>query len=161
MRLAVAFLAHPKGPKAGVMSPFAKPGCSFISVDANDYAAYSPGIGRRIKVIFQMNMPHSKCLVAWIGDDFTRSAASLEVMAFAGIPLRSIPECSSKSQMDLFPEARAIGSCNNCAEPESLTGLEHLPKYFGFLRELSPVISHYKVCSTLDSSPEIGSIGCA
>lgn len=108
-----------------------------------------------------MNMPHSKCLVAWIGDDFTGSAASLEVMAFAGIPSVLFLNVPTKSQMDLFPEARAIGVATTARSQSTDWMHEHLPKYFGFLRELSPVISHYKVCSTLDSSPEIGSIGCA
>ncbi len=38
---------------------------------------------------------------------------------------------------------------------------EHLPPVFEFLADLSAPIAHYKVCSTFDSSPEIGSIGRA
>jgi 3-oxoisoapionate kinase len=37
----------------------------------------------------------------------------------------------------------------------------HLPSAFRALASLKAPVSHYKVCSTLDSSPEIGSIGRA
>ena len=108
-----------------------------------------------------MNIPHSNHLVGWIGDDFTGSAASLEVLAFAGIPSVLFLSVPSKAQMELFPKAQAIGVATT-ARSQSPDWMQlHLPEYFKFLKDLSPVISHYKVCSTLDSSPEIGSIGCA
>ena len=56
-----------------------------------------------------MNIPHSNHLVGWIGDDFTGSAASLEVLAFAGIPSVLFLSVPSKAQMELFPKAQAIG----------------------------------------------------
>ena len=37
----------------------------------------------------------------------------------------------------------------------------NLPAAFRFLRSLGAPVSHYKACSTLDSSPESGSIGRA
>jgi uncharacterized protein YgbK (DUF1537 family) len=38
---------------------------------------------------------------------------------------------------------------------------EHLPSVFRSLAALGAPIAHYKVCSTLDSAPHIGSIGTA
>ena len=38
---------------------------------------------------------------------------------------------------------------------------KHLPPVFRALAELKAPVSHYKVCSTLDSSPQVGSIGRA
>src|SRR5690606_3310148 len=38
---------------------------------------------------------------------------------------------------------------------------QHLPPIFGALAELGAPLTHYKVCSTLDSAPQIGSIGHA
>ncbi|MBL2103911.1 four-carbon acid sugar kinase family protein, partial [Klebsiella pneumoniae] len=37
----------------------------------------------------------------------------------------------------------------------------HLPRHLRFLQALGVRICHYKVCSTFDSAPRIGSIGSA
>jgi uncharacterized protein YgbK (DUF1537 family) len=60
-----------------------------------------------------------------------------------------------------FPVARCIGMAGS-SRGRSPEWMEvKLPKAFAALAALKAPILHYKVCSTLDSSPTIGSIGRA
>jgi len=107
-----------------------------------------------------MNLPNG-LLVAWYGDDFTGSAAVMEALAFAGLPAVLFLEPPTPEQRAHFPEARGIGIAST-ARTQSPAWMEtHLPPIFAFLASLKAPITHYKVCSTLDSSSEIGSIGRA
>ncbi|MEP3046139.1 MAG: four-carbon acid sugar kinase family protein [Roseibium sp.] len=100
-------------------------------------------------------------LVAWYGDDFTGAAAVMEVLTFAGLPSLLFLEPPTPAQLKSFPDLRGIGvaSVARSKSPEWMDGT--LPSVFNQLRELNPQILHYKVCSTLDSSPDTGSIGRA
>lgn len=100
-------------------------------------------------------------LVAWYGDDFTGAAATMEVLAFAGVPSMLFLTPPTREQLDRFPDLRGIGVASTArAEPPDWMRSE-LPDIFSRLAGLNPGLLHYKICSTLDSSPEIGSIGCA
>lgn len=100
-------------------------------------------------------------LVAFYGDDFTGSSAVMEVMTFAGLPAVMFVETPTPAQLERFRSYRAIGVAGVArAQPPSWMDA-HLPDAFRALAELKAPVTHYKVCSTLDSSPTVGSIGRA
>ncbi|MEO0383780.1 MAG: four-carbon acid sugar kinase family protein [Pseudomonadota bacterium] len=107
-----------------------------------------------------MSQPNAP-LVAWYGDDFTGSAAVMEEFAFAGIESVLFLDIPNTEQLARFAHARTIGlaGTSRAHSPEWME--QNLPAPFAFLQGLSASLNLYKICSTLDSSPEIGSIGTA
>lgn len=100
-------------------------------------------------------------LVAWYGDDFTGASAVMEALVFSGLPAILFLDVPSREQLARFPGLRGIGIAST-ARSKSPDWMEaNLPEAFRDLAELQPEILHYKVCSTLDSSPQTGSIGRA
>ena len=100
-------------------------------------------------------------LIAFYGDDFTGSSAVMEVMTFAGLPAVMFVETPTPEQLERFRGYRAIGIAGVArAQPPSWMDA-HLPAAFRALAELKAPVTHYKICSTLDSSPTVGSIGRA
>jgi uncharacterized protein YgbK (DUF1537 family) len=100
-------------------------------------------------------------LVAWYGDDFSGAAAVMEVLAFSGVPAMLFLDVPTSSQLANYPDLRAIGVASTARawSPEQMA--RKLPIAFASLLALKPEMLHYKICSTLDSSPAVGSIGCA
>jgi len=100
-------------------------------------------------------------LVAFYGDDFTGSSAVMEVMTFAGLPAVMFVDPPTPERLERFRHYRAIGVAGVArAQPRSWMDA-HLPAAFRALAALKAPVTHYKICSTLDSSPTVGSIGCA
>jgi uncharacterized protein YgbK (DUF1537 family) len=100
-------------------------------------------------------------LLAFYGDDFTGSSAVMEVMTFAGLPAVMFVESPTPAQLQRFSNYRVIGIAS-VARAQSPGWMDaHLPAAFQALAELKAPVNHYKVCSTLDSSPTVGSIGRA
>jgi uncharacterized protein YgbK (DUF1537 family) len=100
-------------------------------------------------------------LVAWYGDDYTGAAAVMEVLAFAGLPAVLFFEPPSQEQLARFPGIRGLGIAG-AARARSPAWMEtHLPPVFRYLADLGAPVTHYKICSTLDSAPQVGSIGKA
>jgi uncharacterized protein YgbK (DUF1537 family) len=100
-------------------------------------------------------------LVAFYGDDFTGSSAVMEVMTFAGLPAVMFVGTPTSEQFERFRNYRAIGIAGVArAMPPSWMDT-HLPDAFRALAALKAPVTHYKICSTLDSSPTVGSIGRA
>lgn len=100
-------------------------------------------------------------LLSWYGDDFTGSAAVMEVLEFAGIPSVLFLDIPTDDQLQRFSQTRAVGLAG-VARSQSVQWMkQYLPEAFSFLASLHAPIAHYKICSTLDSSPEVGSIGAA
>lgn len=100
-------------------------------------------------------------LVSWYGDDFTGSAATMEVLEFAGLPSVLFLKQPSAEQRARFPDVRGLGvaSTARAHSPEWMD--KHLPAEFEFIKSTGAPICHYKICSTLDSSPSSGSVGRA
>jgi len=100
-------------------------------------------------------------LVAWYGDDYTGSAASMEVLTFAGLPSVLFLDPPTPDQARRFSDMRGIGLAGTARSqtPEWMDA--ELPGVFGWLKSLRAPISHYKICSTFDSNPQVGSIGRA
>ena len=100
-------------------------------------------------------------LLAYYGDDFTGSTDSMEAMTAAGVPTVLFLAPPGPDALARFPEARCVGVAGSSRgrSPEWMDA--ELPRAFAALARLGAPILHYKVCSTFDSSPTIGSIGRA
>jgi 3-oxoisoapionate kinase len=100
-------------------------------------------------------------LLAYYGDDFTGSTDALEALTTSGVETVLFTEPPDEQRLAQFPHARAIGIAGNsrCMTPAQMD--QALPAAFESLLAHRPAVVHYKVCSTFDSSSEIGSIGRA
>lgn len=100
-------------------------------------------------------------LLSFYGDDYTGSSAVMEVLSFAGIPTVLFLGTPTRDQLARFDGMRAVGIAGvaRSMPPEWMDA--HLPAVFGALAALRAPIAHYKVCSTFDSAPHVGSIGRA
>ena len=104
---------------------------------------------------------HTAPLITWFGDDFTGSAAVMEVLAFAGVETVLFSDIPSPALMERFKGARAIGIASTARTHAPKWMEDNLPAPLQFLHGLGAPLLHYKVCSTFDSSPVSGSIGKA
>lgn len=95
------------------------------------------------------------------GDDFTGSTDALEALALSGVPAVLFLGPPDSGKLKDFADCVAVGVAgeSRSRSPEWMT--EHLPSIFQKLKALGAPLCQYKVCSTFDSSPEIGSIGRA
>lgn len=100
-------------------------------------------------------------LLAWYGDDFTGAAAVMEVLTFAGLPSALFLAPPTPAQLARFSGLRAVGVASTARAQSPAWMARELPGAFAALNALTPSLLHYKICSTLDSAPEIGSIGRA
>jgi uncharacterized protein YgbK (DUF1537 family) len=102
-----------------------------------------------------------KPLVAWLGDDFTGAAAAMEVLAFAGVPSILFLNMPTDQQLARHRDVGAVGIATMARTGSPAWMEENLPAYFAKLDATGAALVHYKICSTLDSSPIVGSIGKA
>ena len=100
-------------------------------------------------------------LLAYYGDDFTGSTDAMEAMTAAGVPTVLFLDVPAPEMLERFPAVRCIGIAGSSRgrTPEWMDA--EFPRAFAALAALKAPILHYKVCSTFDSSPTIGSIGRA
>ncbi|HOA74600.1 MAG TPA: four-carbon acid sugar kinase family protein [Phycisphaerae bacterium] len=103
----------------------------------------------------------SHLLLGFYGDDFTGSTDAMEGLTRAGLRTALFIKPPRPEQLAGYPNLRAVGiaGCSRSLTPERMD-LELKPA-FKALEALQLPVVHYKVCSTFDSSPEIGSIGRA
>lgn len=99
--------------------------------------------------------------VTWLGDDFTGSAAVMEVLHFAGLPSVLFTDIPSPDLATRFAGFRGVGIATTARSHDPTWMAQNLPALFGWLDALRAPILHYKICSTFDSSPDSGSIGAA
>jgi 3-oxoisoapionate kinase len=101
-------------------------------------------------------------LLAFYGDDFTGSTDVMEALTLGGVPtvllLKPLPIEEVRKQ---FAHARAVGVAGTSRSMTNAQMDNELPKIFKYLKGYEAEFVHYKVCSTFDSSPDIGSIGYA
>ena len=100
-------------------------------------------------------------LLAYYGDDFTGSTDALEFLSRAGIKTVLFIQPPSRAQLAKYPDLRAIGVAGMTRSMPPAKMEEILVPAFEALNALKVRHVHYKVCSTFDSSPAIGSIGKA
>lgn len=100
-------------------------------------------------------------LLAFYGDDFTGSTDALESLSRSGARTVLFIEPPTLEQVSQYKGLQAIGIAG-ISRSLSPTDMEReLFPTFEALKSLSPRHVHYKVCSTFDSSPHLGSIGKA
>ncbi|MCU0856518.1 MAG: four-carbon acid sugar kinase family protein, partial [Rhodobacteraceae bacterium] len=99
--------------------------------------------------------------IAWLGDDFTGSAAVMEVLTFAGLPsvlFTGLPDAALAAR---FAGRGGVGIATTARSHGPDWMEAELPPLLRWLDALGPALLHYKICSTFDSAPEAGSIGRA
>ena len=100
-------------------------------------------------------------LVGFYADDYTGASAVMEVLEFAGLPTVLFLAAPTTADLARFPGRRAVGIAGTARAQSTEWMAEHLPPAFRALAALGAPLAHYKICSTLDSAPAVGSIGCA
>jgi uncharacterized protein YgbK (DUF1537 family) len=100
-----------------------------------------------------------KPLIAFYGDDFTGSTDALECLAASGLRAALFTDVPSPELLARFEGLQAMGIAGNSRglTPEEMDGV--IPNALDALQRSGAPILHYKVCSTFDSSPTIGSFG--
>jgi uncharacterized protein YgbK (DUF1537 family) len=102
----------------------------------------------------------SKLLLTFYGDDFTGSTDALEQLTLAGIRTVLFIQPPTSAQLKKFPGLQAIGVAGKTRSLAPAAMARELKPALRLLKKLGARHVHYKVCSTFDSAPHIGSIGC-
>lgn len=100
-------------------------------------------------------------LVAYYGDDFTGSTDVMEAFTAAGVETVLFLQPPDAQQLSRFAHMRCVGLAGTSRGRDPAWMRAHLPPAFQSLKQLGAPILHYKVCSTFDSAPHVGSIGQA
>jgi 3-oxoisoapionate kinase len=100
-------------------------------------------------------------LLAFVGDDFTGSTDVMEAFTAAGVPTILFLAPPSTQWVRRFAGQRCIGLASTARGQTPQWMDAHLPALFERMKAFGAPILQYKVCSTFDSSPDIGSIGRA
>jgi 3-oxoisoapionate kinase len=100
-------------------------------------------------------------LLTYYGDDFTGSTDVMEAFTAAGVPTVLFLDLPRPEDLARFPHMRCVGLAGQSRGKSPEWMRRELPAIFDGLHALGSAILHYKVCSTFDSSPEVGSIGQA
>lgn len=100
-------------------------------------------------------------LLAFYGDDFTGSTDALDFISCAGARAVLFIEPPTEEQLLRFPQLDVIGVAGKtrALPPDEMEKI--LMPAFEQLKASGAKQVHYKVCSTFDSSPVVGSIGKA
>jgi 3-oxoisoapionate kinase len=102
-----------------------------------------------------------KRLLSYYGDDFTGSTDVMEALASHGLSTVLFTRMPTATEFAAFENCQAIGLAGTSRSQTPDWMNAHLPAIFQWLKSLQTRLVHYKVCSTFDSAPHIGSIGRA
>ena len=100
-------------------------------------------------------------IYAWYGDDFTGSTDVLEALGVHGVESVLFTHTPDARDRAAFSHCRAIGIAGESRSRSPQWMSRNLPAIFRTMRRIGAPVNHYKVCSTFDSSPSVGSIGRA
>jgi len=103
----------------------------------------------------------SDLLLSFYGDDFTGSTDAMEALSLHGVPAVLFVQPPEPHDLAAFPDCRAVGVAGISRSQSPQWMARELPAVFDGLRALGAPLCHYKVCSTFDSAPQVGSIGRA
>jgi 3-oxoisoapionate kinase len=98
-------------------------------------------------------------LLTFYGDDFTGSTDALEQLTAAGIRTVLFMDPPTPKQLARFPGLQALGVAGKTRSLAPDAMQRELRPALKKLKALGARHVHYKVCSTFDSSPTVGSIG--
>lgn len=99
--------------------------------------------------------------LTFYGDDFTGSTDVMEGLYRHGLRSMLFLEPPRPEDLARHPGIEAVGVAGVSRSLTPAQADEVLPSAFTALAALGAPLFHYKVCSTFDSAPEIGSIGHA
>jgi uncharacterized protein YgbK (DUF1537 family) len=108
-----------------------------------------------------MSDPSNNLLLGFYGDDFTGSTDVMETLACAGVPTVLFLAPPSADALSRYPDIRAVGIAGVSRSLPTAEMDAELRPAFHWLRSCGAPLVHYKICSTFDSSPTVGSIGRA
>jgi len=100
-------------------------------------------------------------LIGYYGDDFTGSTDVMEALTRNGLRTVLFLAPPTPEQLAQYEGIRAVGIAGISRSLPTKEMDAELRPAFTALRDLGVPIVHYKICSTFDSSPQIGSIGRA
>ncbi|EPZ52924.1 MULTISPECIES: four-carbon acid sugar kinase family protein [Alicyclobacillus] len=99
-----------------------------------------------------------KIVLSFYGDDFTGSTDAMESLTVHGLRTVLFLDVPDREVLARFPGIQCVGVAGNSRVMNPSQMERELPSIFRGLRELGSDYVHYKVCSTFDSSVEIGNI---
>lgn len=99
--------------------------------------------------------------LAYYGDDLTGSTDVMEALELHGVSTVLFTAIPNAAQRARFSTVRAVGVAGTSRSQSPDWMDENLPPVFTWLRGEGAAVTHYKICSTFDSSPQVGSIGRA
>ncbi len=100
-------------------------------------------------------------LLSYYGDDFTGSTDVMWVLAERGVRTLLFLDVPDVDLLDRFPDVQAVGVAGVARSLPTQEMEPELKPVFRWMKATGARFAHYKMCSTLDSSPEIGSVGLA
>jgi uncharacterized protein YgbK (DUF1537 family) len=100
-------------------------------------------------------------LLSYYGDDFTGSTDVMEALASHGIRTALFLQTPSAAQRARLGDCEAIGLAGTSRSQTPGWMDANLAPSLAWLKDLGAAVCHYKVCSTFDSGPAVGSIGRA
>ena len=98
-------------------------------------------------------------LLGFYGDDFTGSTDALESLAVAGVKTVLFTRPPTADDLAAHPGLQAFGIAGRTRAMTPADAEGTLRLAFESFRDADVGLVHYKVCSTFDSSPTVGSIG--
>lgn len=98
---------------------------------------------------------------AWYGDDFTGASDTLATLSQGGVAAILLLQAPGPHHLERLRSMEAIGLAGATRSLDCDHIRSTLKEVTPFLASLQPRILHYKICSTFDSSPEIGNIAIA
>jgi 3-oxoisoapionate kinase len=101
--------------------------------------------------------------LGYYGDDFTGSTDAMEALTMNGVKTILFVQPPTEEMLgdQRFIDFQAIGIAGVSRALDPISMENELLTAFDALKKAKVMISHYKTCSTFDSSPEVGSIGKA
>ncbi|KAA5540870.1 four-carbon acid sugar kinase family protein [Adhaeribacter rhizoryzae] len=108
-----------------------------------------------------MSKQPNNLMLAYYGDDFTGSTDALEFLSRAGARTVLFMNTPTPEHLSRYSGLQAIGVAGKTRAMAPAEMEQELRPAFTALQALGIPHVHYKVCSTFDSSPNVGSIGKA
>ncbi|RSL32187.1 four-carbon acid sugar kinase family protein [Salibacterium salarium] len=101
----------------------------------------------------------NRLLLAFYGDDFTGSTDAMEALDRFGLRTILFLEVPTTKMLNRFEGVQCIGVAGTVRAKDTTEMEKELIPVWEQFKQLRPYFVHYKICSTFDSSPEVGSIG--
>lgn len=106
-------------------------------------------------------MPPESPRLAWYGDDLTGSIDVLEAVTGAGLRAVLVLGDPVDAHLDDYRWAQAIGWAGRTRALDAAAISAAVGDAMAVMVRSGARVLHYKICSTFDSSPAVGSIGAA